>query len=166
MRTYQFSVIATGLDPEAADFADRFFEAGCDDATLSFQKGAIILDFDREARSLSHAIKSALADVESAGAQVVHIEPDHLVNLSDIATRIGITRAAASLYAKGERGQGFPAPAARVTTDSPLWDWVDVARWLHRQGRLSRAELVRARVVRRANLAIARRREDHMVIAA
>jgi hypothetical protein len=166
MRTYEFSVIATGLDPEAEGFADRFFEAGCDDATLSFQKGAIILDFDREARSLSHAIKSALADVESAGAEVLHIEPDHLVNLSDIATRIGITRAAASLYAKGERGQGFPAPAARVTTDSPLWDWVDVARWLHRQGRLSRAELVRARVVRSANLAIARRREDHMVIAA
>ena len=58
MKTFEFSIIASGLDPEAEDFADRFFNAGCDDATLSFQKGHIILDFAREARidSCSHCL--------------------------------------------------------------------------------------------------------------
>lgn len=164
MKTYEFTIIATGLDPYAADFADRFFEAGCDDATISFQKGAIILDFDREARSFGHALQSAMANVEAAGAEVVHVEPDHLVSLSDIAVRAGITRAAASNYAKGERGKDFPAPVARVTTESPLWDWVDVARWLHRQGRLAIDELIRARMVRNANITIVARREEHLVV--
>ena len=45
MKTFEFSIVASGLDPEAEDFADRFFNAGPDDATLSFQKGHIILDF-------------------------------------------------------------------------------------------------------------------------
>lgn len=163
MKTHEFTIIATGLDPYAEDFADRLYEAGCDDATVSFQKGAVIIDFDREARSFGHAIQSAIADVEATGAEVVHVEPDHLVNLSEIAVRAGLTRAAASHYAKGERGKGFPAPVARVTTDSPLWDWVDVARWLHRQGRLSVDELLRARVVRNANIAIVSRREAHLI---
>jgi hypothetical protein len=33
MKIFEFSIIASGLDPEAEDFADRFFDAGCDDAT-------------------------------------------------------------------------------------------------------------------------------------
>ena len=31
--TFEFAVIASGLDPEADDVFDRFYEAGCDDAT-------------------------------------------------------------------------------------------------------------------------------------
>jgi hypothetical protein len=160
MSTYEFTIIAAGLDIGSADSTDRLFEAGCDDSTVSFQRGAIIMDFDREARSLGAAIASAVADVEKAGATVIHIEPDHLVNLSDIAARTGITRAAASLYAKGERGTDFPVPVARVTTESPLWDWVDVARWFYRQGRIPKEELARARTVRKVNTSIQSRREE------
>ena len=94
------------------------------------------MEFDREARNFSHAVKSAIENVRAAGTKVVHVEPDHLFNLADIAARTGITRAAATHYAKGERGKDFPAPVVRVTTASPLWDWVDVARWFSRQGRL------------------------------
>ena len=164
MNMYEFTIIATGLAPYATDFADRFFEAGCDDATISFQKGAIILDFDREARTFGHALTSAIADVKKAGAEAVHVEPDHLVSLSDIAARAGITRAAASNWARGERGRDFPAPVARVTTDSPLWDWVDVSRWLHRQGRLPIEDVLRARFVRGVNLSIVERRETHLLV--
>src|ERR1051326_7892442 len=60
--TFEFSIIASGLDPEAEGFADRFFEAGCDDATISVQKGHIILDFAREALSVEDAICSAVDD--------------------------------------------------------------------------------------------------------
>jgi hypothetical protein len=84
MKTFEFSIIASGLDPEAGDFADRFFDAGCDDATLSFQKGQIILNFAREAETIDAAIISAVECVAAAGAKVQRIEPDRLVDLADI----------------------------------------------------------------------------------
>jgi len=163
MKKYEFTIIATGLDPNRDDFADRFFGAGCDDATISFQKGAIILEFDRTAKNFAHALDEAIKNVELAGATIVHIEPDHLVSLSDIAVRAGVTRAAASHYANGDRGKDFPLPVARVTTENPLWDWVEVARWLRRRGQIGLAELLRARVVRYANLEISKRRATQRV---
>lgn len=60
MTPFEFSIIASGLDPEAEDFADRFFDADCDDATISFQKRHIIADFAREAASIDAAICSAV----------------------------------------------------------------------------------------------------------
>jgi len=157
MKTYNFTIIASGIDPNTSDFEDRFFEAGCDDATITFQKGAIILEFDREAKSLGHAIQSAIANVEGAGAHVEHVEPDYLVSLSDIAVRAGVTRAAASMYANGKRGSDFPAPVARVTTESALWDWAEVASWLYRYRRISLRDVVEARIIKRANLSISSR---------
>jgi hypothetical protein len=159
MKTFEFTIIATGMDPHASDFEDRLFEAGCDDATIAFQKGTIVLEFDRVAKNFSHAIDSAIRDVRRAGAYVRHVEPDHLVNLSDIAARAGITKAAVSFYAKGERSEGFPAPVARVTTESPLWDWVEVAEWFRKQGRLSADVLVEARILRQTNFSILKKRE-------
>src|ERR1051326_1908804 len=153
MKTHEFTIVASGLDPEAEDFEDRFYEAGCDDATISFQKGMILLEFAREAPSFAKALISAIADVQRTGAEVERIEPDYLVSLSDIAFRAGLSRSAISLYGKGERGEGFPTPVARVTSESPLWDWVDVAQWMLRQGRLSASDVLQARLVKEANLA-------------
>src|SRR3546814_14246310 len=104
------------LFPYTTLFRSRFFEAGCSDATISFQKGAILLDFDRDARTFSGALMSAIADVRAAGAKVVHVEPDHLVSLAEIAVRAKISRAAATNYAKGSRGQeiGIASCRARV----------------------------------------------------
>jgi predicted DNA-binding transcriptional regulator AlpA len=154
MKIFEFSIVASGLDPEAEDFADRFFNAGSDDATLSFQKGHIILDFGREAESIDAAIVSAVACVIAAGAKVDRIEPDPLVSLADIAARTGMSRAAMTQYAKGQRGKGFPSPVARVTSDSPLWDWASVARWLFQNGKISRDTAIEAEIVRAANAAI------------
>jgi predicted DNA-binding transcriptional regulator AlpA len=154
MKTFEFSIIASGLDPEAEDFADRFFEAGCDDATISFQKGHIILDFAREAASISNAISSAVKNVREAGASVDRVEPDPLVSLSDMAARTGMSRAAMTQYSKGQRGKDFPAPVARVTSDSPLWEWSTVAKWLFRNQKISKETALEAEAVRIANTAI------------
>jgi len=151
MNSFEFAIIASGLDPQAEGFADRFFEAGCDDATLSFQKGLIVLEFARQAKNFAHALTSAFADVHKAGAKVERFEPDHLVSLTDIAARTGLSKAAISLYCKGERGADFPAPVARVTSESPLWDWVDIARWMHHNDKLSSEDVLEARLVREAN---------------
>jgi hypothetical protein len=140
--------------PEAEDFADRFFKAGCDDATISFQKGHIIVDFAREAESISNAIASAVKNVEAAGATVDRVEPDPLVSLADIAARTGMTRAAMTQFSKGQRSKDFPAPVARVTSDSPLWDWATVAKWLFKHEKISREAALEAEAVRIANAAI------------
>ena len=151
MKTFEFSIIASGLDPEAEDFEARFYEKGCDDATISFQKGHIIVDFAREAASIEDAVASAVEDVLSTGAEIDRVEPDPLVSLSDIANRAGMSRAAISLYAKGDRGKAFPSPAAKVTSDSPLWDWSEVAHWLYKNHRITRDDAVAAVAVKQAN---------------
>jgi predicted DNA-binding transcriptional regulator AlpA len=152
--TYEFSIIASGLDPQAEEFDSRFYEAGCDDATVSFQKGHIILDFAREAENFETAVESAIRDVKRAGASVDRIEPDSLVSLSDIAKRSGLTRAAVHNYAKGERAAAFPTPVARITTDSALYDWAEVSEWLCARGTVSKEVYVQARIVRQLNASI------------
>ncbi|HWY15596.1 MAG TPA: hypothetical protein VNX86_10715 [Rhizomicrobium sp.] len=152
MKTHKFAIIASGLDPNGDEFENRLYEAGCDDATISFQKGLIILEFSREAKSFAHAIISAFENVHAAGAKIERFEPDHLVSLSDIAERSGLSKAAISLYCKGARGHGFPPPMARVTSESPLWDWVDVSRWMHQHEKIDREAVLEARLVREANI--------------
>lgn len=154
MREFEFCIIASGLDPEAEDFEQRFHDAGCDDATVAFQKGRIIVDFTREAGSIEDAVVSAMRDVEAAGARVDRVEPDPLVSLSDIAARSGMSRAAMTQYSKGQRGKEFPAPVARVTSDSPLWDWAAVAKWLFQNDKISRQAAIEAEALRAANAAI------------
>lgn len=137
MKEHEFSIVASGLDHEADDFVDRFFEAGCSDATIAFARGAIMLSFCREAHCLEEAIRSAIANVCAAGAEVERVEPDSIVSLAEIAKRAGLSRSALSHYAHGQRGDGFPRPIARVTTEAPLWDWPTVASWLLKRGKIS-----------------------------
>lgn len=151
MQEFEFAIIATGLDPQAEDFADSFYEAGCDDALVGFQRGVIVVDFIREAVTLDDAIRSAIDAVRMAGATVLRIEPDHLVNLTDIAERADLTRQAVALYANGKRGQNFPTPTACVTTDHPLYDWREVAEWLATNGKIDEAEVERAHVIKAFN---------------
>lgn len=154
MKTHRLTIVASGLPVEDHAYAERLFEAGCDDATVSLQKGRCVVEFEREATSFEEALESAIHDVRAAGATIERIEPDHLVNASDIAARSGITRAAVSLYAGGKRGEGFPAPIARITTDSPLWDWAEVAEWLVREKQADANIAHEARMIRKANRVI------------
>lgn len=154
MEKFEFAIIASGLDHADKGFFDRFYEAGCDDSTIAIVKGLIVLEFEREAKNFAHALVSAVQDVQKAGATIEHIEPDYLVSLSDIAQRCQLSRSALTLFAKGERAENFPAPIARIATDSPLWDWVQVARWMYRRGKISLDLLVQAKMVRDANRAL------------
>lgn len=151
MKTFEFTIVASGLDHQADNFEDRFFEAGCDDATIAFARGAIILQFAREAETLGQAVESAIHMVRSTGAEVERVEPDYLVSLSEIADRANLSKAAISLYAKGERGKGFPHPIARVTTESPLWDWTEIAGWLYENERIDKIAFQEAIVMREFN---------------
>ena len=156
MAEFEFTLVVAGLDPNDEGIEDRLYEAGCDDALVSVIKATVVLDFTREAKNFAHALASAISDVRRAGARVVRVEPDNYVNVSDIAERAGLTRQAVSLLVQGKRGPGnFPAPAVRVSTDSPLWDWHAVARWLLRAKKLrDREAVVQAAVTREANIVL------------
>ncbi|MDL2169823.1 MULTISPECIES: hypothetical protein [Asaia] len=156
METFEFSIVASGLDRTAEDFESRFYDGGCDDATVSFQKGHIILDFAREAPSLEQAIESAMADVRAAGATINRVEPDPLVSLTEIAQRSGMTKAAISLYAADKRGSGFPAPAFRVTSSMPLWEWSAVTKWMVQNGKMLASDLLQAETIRSVNVRLQR----------
>lgn len=154
MPKFEFTLVISGLDPDDETFEDRLFEAGCKDALVSVVKGSVLLDFTREAKNFAHAVGSAIDDVQKTGARVVRIEPDSYATLSDIAERSGLTRQAVSLIVQGKRGPGdFPPPAARVGSDSPLWDWLTVSRWLRRNHKLAdRRIVVQAALTRELNV--------------
>jgi hypothetical protein len=87
MKTFEFSIIASGIDPSADDFGDRFYDAGCADALVVFQKNHTIIDFAREASSIDEAIASAVENICAAGAKIDRVDSYPLVNVSEIASR-------------------------------------------------------------------------------
>lgn len=126
---YDFTFVVNA-DPHIEDFEDVFINAGCDDATFILLRGSTAISFDREAPSYKDAVFSAYKQIARTGAAVLRFEPDFLVSASEIAERSGLSRAAVSLFIKGERRDGFPHPSARINSSNPLWDWVSVSKWL------------------------------------
>jgi hypothetical protein len=76
MTEFEFTVILAGVSEITEELADALFEAGCDDATPSSSGGVTRVAFDREARSLEDAIRSAIANVQAAGCTVARVEID------------------------------------------------------------------------------------------
>ncbi|MGH9380513.1 MAG: helix-turn-helix transcriptional regulator [Thermoanaerobaculia bacterium] len=135
MTTHQFILIVDGPDLQHEAHLNALFEAGCDDATVG-RLGAIqYLDFDREAESFADAVLGATEAIEKTGlgARVVHLEPDDLVTMSEIAERTGRTRESVRLLISGQRGPGrFPAPATHFKNRRRMWRWQEVAAWFAR----------------------------------
>lgn len=130
MGEYEFSLAIEGLGDNESGF-DELYAVGCDDATFGSIDSAGYGEFSRQAESLFDAVLSAISDVESvAGLRVLRVEPDDLVTMSDIATRLGRTRESVRLLIVGKRGGGgFPPPISHLRSRSRLWRWSDVACW-------------------------------------
>lgn len=142
-RTYHFVLVLSGVNQDTEGLEDALFEAGCDDALISYKNRVVCLDFDRESDSLENAIISSIHDVEGAniGAKAAHIE-GAFVTLSEIAERTGFTKQAISLFIQGKRGPGgFPIPFTGVNSSSPIWRFRDVVVWLHANGKLDSNKL-------------------------
>lgn len=79
METYDFKLLLEQVDVDEAE-ADALY-ARCKDGTLITAAGETYMDFDREARSLEDAVRSAIADVNAAGFRVARVEfqPDSFV---------------------------------------------------------------------------------------
>ena len=74
MGKYEFTLILDGSLELTEEIADELFEAGCEDGTPGICSGVFSVDFRRQARSLEEAIRSAMAEVKSAGYQVARVE--------------------------------------------------------------------------------------------
>ena len=74
MAKYEFVLILKGQYELTKKIADELFEAGCDDGTPGVCNGVFSIDFRREGDSLEAAIRSAIADVKSAGYEVERAE--------------------------------------------------------------------------------------------
>ena len=167
-KLYQFTLILDGVDDQTPNLEDALFEAGCDDALINYKNGTVYLDFDREDEGLEHAIISAIKAVESTdlGAKIVSVAPEHLVNLSDIAERVSMSRQAVSLFVLGARGtKDFPKPVLKIANKSPLWRWGAVAEWFYKQRKIKDHEVVDfANVIEDINAALDSRIKEEVFL--
>lgn len=79
MKAHEFTVILASPE-ESEDDANRLYEAGCSDGSISTSGGVTRIDFRRESDQLEDAIRSAIANVQAAGFHVDHvlIEPSSI----------------------------------------------------------------------------------------
>jgi hypothetical protein len=77
-KNYAFSVVlaASTLSVEECE---ALYEAGCDDGTIVTRNRVTFIAFDRKAVSLEQAIRSATADVRTAGLEIKRVELPALV---------------------------------------------------------------------------------------
>ncbi|MDT8319294.1 MAG: hypothetical protein RQ826_02070 [Xanthomonadales bacterium] len=140
MIEFEFQLFCLGLDTRDEGFLDRLYEAGCGDATVYFKDGYACLDFARRAASAEQAILSAIRDFQGAGTggTVERVEPEDLASLSEIARRVGVTRASLQKYARGDSkvGKDFPAPVQNLSQPRrELFSTYQVMRWMLRRRR-------------------------------
>ncbi len=132
MKYYEFTLVVESPKSVSEQMEDALFEAGCDDALLSFRNGIAYIEFDRRAKDLEEAVISAIQQVENAGLdmRVKRVEPSDLVTSAEIARRLKRSRQSIQQLISGSRGIGdFPLPVAGVTSKTMLWSWQEVAGW-------------------------------------
>jgi len=161
MSLFEFSLILDipGFTPQIEEL---LFEAGCDDALLGVEDGVAYIDFSREAATFPAAVSTAIQQVESVLDThcVVRIEPDELVTLAEISTRVGRTRESIRLLASGRRGQGqFPLPLRGAKTRPRIWRWSEVAPWLSGHGiSVHEQDVLKANMIAEVNAILQLRR--------
>lgn len=79
MKEHEFTLVLATPERSEED-ANRLYEAGCTDGSISTSGGVTRVDFHRQAPTLKEAIRSAITNVQSAGFQVAHVrrEPQSL----------------------------------------------------------------------------------------
>ncbi|MEO5827450.1 MAG: DNA-binding protein [Luteimonas sp.] len=154
--TLKFSLPDSGADPD--QHMEALAAAGCDDALIGIgQRGRIVLDFTRSAKSAFAAISTALRDVRVAIPQAVLVEasPD-FVGLTDVADIAGFTR---QNMRKLMISNSSTFPVAVHEGKPALWHLATILAWLdEQQGRRVDAVLLE---VAKANMTLNIAKETH-----
>ncbi len=119
-----------GEDP--GSYEDVLYDEGCDDASLGIgRKGAMGLIFNREADTAKEAIYSAIKDVNKAIPHaVLHHTGLYLMNLTDIAELLGMTKQNLSKYVTGKAACSHSFPQAILMSgNASVWYVAEVNAW-------------------------------------
>ena len=73
MKTYEFVITLAKTVVQSDELAEALFEAGCDDGSVWSRGEVVQVGFSRESESLEAAIRSAIGDVQKAGAAVAEV---------------------------------------------------------------------------------------------
>ena len=98
MNSFQFTLILSGVAEITSNLADALYAATGGDIEFNMRGGVAFVEFDRKARSLQEAVKSAIRQVEDASVsvRVVRVESDAANTIAKInADLLGIGSASA-----------------------------------------------------------------------
>ena len=161
MIEFEFKIFCQSVDMNDDSFLDLLYEAGCDDALISFKDGYACLDFSRASENAEDAVVSAVKGIQKAGVvgHIERIEPDDLASLSTIAKRVGVTRASLQKYARGvsKVGKDFPQPIANISgSKRELFSTAQVMNWMCKKNKvqLPRDALELCNVIAKTNQAL------------
>ncbi|MBN7792444.1 helix-turn-helix transcriptional regulator [Microbacterium esteraromaticum] len=159
MENYALCVVVNGFDLD-----DEFQNAGLEclsyDAIVSRTGGVTRIDADVPALSALDALMQLIADLRSINVTVVRVDPD-LVDVSEIAERLGVTRESARLWSTGARRKDFPQHYA-VVGATRVWFWADVHEWAL-QNRIAAGDApLASNAVEALNGAMAHSRSKHL----
>lgn len=74
MKHYDFKVYTSQIETINNQHADNLYEAGCNDAIVCYSAdNRIHLEFHRKAKSLAHAVESAVLDVQKVGINITKV---------------------------------------------------------------------------------------------
>lgn len=84
---WRFTLHLKDVAEMTMDLSDRLYEAGCSDSNPSSTGGRAEVSFHRDAGTLQDAIRSAVANVRSAGIEIdrIEIEGDDLAEWPVVA---------------------------------------------------------------------------------
>ena len=78
MNAYEFALVLSGVAEITPDLADALYRATGGDIEFNMRNDVAYIEFERVADTLHDAVRSAIAQVESAGVgvRVVRVESD------------------------------------------------------------------------------------------
>lgn len=130
LTTYRLNIVFSGIDFDD----DKVFEA----------LGALSNLYWRSEGPLTFATaiidsKSVMAASMQVVEQVTAVVPtacpirvdEDLVSISDIASRVGMSREAVRNWANGTRQSNFPIPKGIVGDTIKVWAWSSISNWLN-----------------------------------
>lgn len=130
MPTFAFSATVSGLDLDDLELLDQLYT----DAFVlvpSEIDGVVSLDVEIDAPTGEDALKTFTAHL--AGLRQIKIEriDEDLVNVAEIALRLGVTPQSVRNYAAGRREatSGFPSHRVALSGGLKLWTWASVHAW-------------------------------------
>ena len=136
MTTFGFVFVVSAPSPNRIETIEDALEQASEDARLDLVGGRWLLTVYIDGSDILSAFEDTLGAIDRAAAElrVIRLDDD-LVAVSDIASRIGVSRQAVQQFVSLD---GFPPPWSTVAS-ARVWRWAEVNEWL-RGNRADRAD--------------------------